>query len=111
MLIFLSFYFFFFSFLANTFQHGCLGKPSLCDSDATVVCEMNGTAPLLCECVYVSGLLNLPTCEDQVQQQPPSNGKTNDYFNTSNQIPDFGGIFAHLVVCQTHCIMHIVHII
>ena len=73
------------TFSAYTFQYGCLGKPGLCDSDATVVCEMNKTAPLLCECVYLSSSLNLPTCEDEevedededkMQQLPLSNGKT-----------------------------------
>ena len=49
----------------------------MCDSDATVVCQKTGNATLVCECVYVTGLEDLPLCESTEEKISTSisNGK------------------------------------
>ena len=69
-----------FLFSTDDLNTGCRGYSSLCDSDATVVCQKIGNATLICECVYVTGLEDLPLCESTESNVPlcestESNGK------------------------------------
>ena len=63
---------------------GCRGDPSLCDSDAAVVCSKDNSVVYDCECVYVDDMEDLPPCEEvtSTRSNPPSTESNSNPFKS-----------------------------
>ena len=62
---------------------GCRGDPSLCGSDAAVVCSKDNSVVYDCECVYVDDMEDLLPCEvTSTRSNPPPTESNSNFFKS-----------------------------